>query len=85
MPVFTCSVEVAGMTFQGEAAKSKKQAEKNAAMVAWSALKQRMFMHIAHVISTAMYQILGLVMLCPFLIVHLDTRFLYRVHNCIES
>lgn len=40
MPVFTCSVEVAGMTFQGEAAKSKKQAEKNAAMVAWSSLKQ---------------------------------------------
>uniref|UniRef100_A0A0D6R383 DRBM domain-containing protein n=1 Tax=Araucaria cunninghamii TaxID=56994 RepID=A0A0D6R383_ARACU len=40
MPVFTCSVEVAGMTFSGEAGKSKKQAEKNAAMVAWSALKQ---------------------------------------------
>eukprot|EP01018_Ginkgo_biloba_P011491 Gb_23867 [translate_table: standard] len=40
MPVFTCSVEVAGMTFTGEAAKSKKQAEKNAAMVAWSSLKQ---------------------------------------------
>lgn len=40
LPVFTCSVEVAGMTFSGEAAKSKKQAEKNAAMVAWSSLKQ---------------------------------------------
>ncbi|KAH9323541.1 hypothetical protein KI387_018180 [Taxus chinensis] len=40
MPVFTCSVEVAGMTFSGEAAKSKKQAEKNAAMIAWSSLKQ---------------------------------------------
>ncbi|KAJ7565712.1 hypothetical protein O6H91_02G072100 [Diphasiastrum complanatum] len=32
-------VEVAGMTFTGEAAKTKKQAEKNAAMAAWSALR----------------------------------------------
>ncbi|CAK9220754.1 unnamed protein product [Sphagnum jensenii] len=40
LPVFTCSVEVAGMTFSGEAARTKKQAEKNAAMAAWSALKQ---------------------------------------------
>jgi hypothetical protein len=40
LPVFTCDVEVAGMVFPGEAAKTKKQAEKNAAMAAWSALKQ---------------------------------------------
>lgn len=40
LPVFTCAVEVAAMTFPGEAAKTKKQAEKNAAMAAWSALKQ---------------------------------------------
>lgn len=40
LPVFTCAVEVAAMTFAGEAAKTKKQAEKNAAMAAWSALKQ---------------------------------------------
>ncbi|XP_024393530.1 double-stranded RNA-binding protein 2-like [Physcomitrium patens] len=40
LPVFTCTVEVASMTFSGEAAKTKKQAEKNAAMAAWSALKQ---------------------------------------------
>jgi hypothetical protein len=40
LPVFTCTVEVASMTFNGEAAKTKKQAEKNAAMAAWSALKQ---------------------------------------------
>jgi hypothetical protein len=33
-------VEVAGLTFSGEAAKTKKQAEKNAAMAAWLALKQ---------------------------------------------
>ena len=31
------------MTFNGEAAKTKKQAEKNAAMAAWSALKQCKF------------------------------------------
>ncbi|KAG1363543.1 double-stranded RNA-binding protein 3 [Cocos nucifera] len=40
LPVFTCSVELAGMSFAGEPAKTKKQAEKNAAMAAWSALKQ---------------------------------------------
>jgi dsRNA-specific ribonuclease len=40
LPVFTCAVEVAAMTFSGEAAKTKKQAEKNAAMAAWSNLKK---------------------------------------------
>lgn len=40
LPVFTCAVELAGMTFTGEPAKTKKQAEKNAAMAAWSSLKQ---------------------------------------------
>ncbi|XP_029121544.2 double-stranded RNA-binding protein 3 isoform X2 [Elaeis guineensis] len=40
LPVFTCSVELAAMSFTGEPAKTKKQAEKNAAMAAWSALKQ---------------------------------------------
>ncbi|KAL5990657.1 dsRNA-binding protein 2 [Asimina triloba] len=39
-PVFTCEVELAGITFTGEPAKNKKQAEKNAAMAAWSSLKQ---------------------------------------------
>ncbi|XP_010941798.1 double-stranded RNA-binding protein 2 [Elaeis guineensis] len=39
-PVFTCTVELAGMSFTGDAAKTKKQAQKNAAMAAWSALKQ---------------------------------------------
>jgi hypothetical protein len=34
-------VEVTGMTFLGDAARTKKQAEKNAAMAAWSALKRR--------------------------------------------
>lgn len=40
VPVFTSTVELAGMSFSGEAAKTKKQAEKNAAIAAWSALKQ---------------------------------------------
>ncbi|RZC76357.1 hypothetical protein C5167_000433 [Papaver somniferum] len=40
LPVFTCNVELAGIIFTGEPAKNKKQAEKNAAMAAWSALKQ---------------------------------------------
>ncbi|CAN4096201.1 unnamed protein product [Withania somnifera] len=39
LPVFTCTVELAGVTFTGEPAKNKKQAEKNAAMTAWSSLK----------------------------------------------
>lgn len=39
LPVFTCTVELAGCTFTGEPAKNKKQAEKNAAMSAWSSLK----------------------------------------------
>lgn len=41
LPVFTGTVELAGITFTGEPAKNKKQAEKNAAMAAWSSLKQR--------------------------------------------
>ncbi|KAL5663652.1 hypothetical protein ACJX0J_023760, partial [Zea mays] len=40
LPVFTCTVELAGITFAGDPAKNKKQAEKNAASAAWSALKQ---------------------------------------------
>lgn len=40
LPVFTCTVELAGIIFTGEPAKNKKQAEKNAAMAAWLALKQ---------------------------------------------
>ncbi|KAL7587118.1 hypothetical protein Lser_V15G36376 [Lactuca serriola] len=38
-PVFTCTVDLAGCIFTGEAAKNKKQAEKNAAMSAWLSLK----------------------------------------------
>ncbi|KAK8608615.1 hypothetical protein V6N13_024032 [Hibiscus sabdariffa] len=38
-PIFACTVELAAMNFTGEPAKTKKQAEKNAAIAAWSALK----------------------------------------------
>ncbi|XP_052199350.1 double-stranded RNA-binding protein 6-like [Diospyros lotus] len=37
--VFSCTVELVGIRFTGEPAKNKKQAEKNAAMNAWSSLK----------------------------------------------
>ncbi|KAK6254558.1 hypothetical protein SCA6_015863 [Theobroma cacao] len=40
VPVFSCTVELAGMSFTGETAKTKKQAQKNAAMTAWSTLKK---------------------------------------------
>ncbi|KAL6533518.1 Double-stranded RNA-binding protein 3 [Orobanche minor] len=40
VPVFTSTVELAGLSFTGESAKTKKQAEKNAAIDAWSGLKQ---------------------------------------------
>ncbi|KAL8501443.1 hypothetical protein ACS0TY_020829 [Phlomoides rotata] len=40
LPVFTGVVELAGITFTGETAKTKKQAEKNAALSAWLSLKQ---------------------------------------------
>ena len=37
-------MELAGITFTGEPAKSKKQAEKNVAMAAWVSLKQCEFL-----------------------------------------
>jgi dsRNA-specific ribonuclease len=40
VPVFSCNVELAGMSFTGESARTKKQAQKNAAMAARSALKR---------------------------------------------
>lgn len=40
LPAFTGIVELAGITFRGEPAKNKKQAEKNAALAAWLSLKQ---------------------------------------------
>ncbi|XP_062084571.1 double-stranded RNA-binding protein 2-like [Humulus lupulus] len=40
VPVFSCTVELAGMSFTGESARTKKQAQKNAAMAAWSSLRR---------------------------------------------
>ncbi|XP_027351792.1 double-stranded RNA-binding protein 2-like [Abrus precatorius] len=39
-PNFSCTVEIAGMHFTGDPARTKKQAQKNAAMAAWSALRK---------------------------------------------
>ncbi|KAK7284293.1 hypothetical protein RJT34_19037 [Clitoria ternatea] len=39
-PNFACTVEIAGMHFTGDPARTKKQAQKNAAMAAWSALRK---------------------------------------------
>uniref|UniRef100_A0ACD5ZMI8 Uncharacterized protein n=2 Tax=Avena sativa TaxID=4498 RepID=A0ACD5ZMI8_AVESA len=39
-PMFTCTVELAGKIFTGNPGKTKKQAQKNAAMAAWSELKE---------------------------------------------
>ena len=47
-PVFTCTVELAGKTFTGNPGKTKKQAQKNAAMAAWSELKQREYHFIRY-------------------------------------
>jgi hypothetical protein len=38
--MFTCTVELAGRIFTGNPGKTKKQAQKNAAMAAWSELKE---------------------------------------------
>ncbi|CAG7859836.1 unnamed protein product [Brassica rapa] len=40
IPTFSCTVELAGMSFIGESAKTKKQAEKNAAIAAWFSLRR---------------------------------------------
>ncbi|KAJ4888286.1 Double-stranded RNA-binding protein 3 [Raphanus sativus] len=40
IPTFSCTVELAGLRFSGESAKTKKQAEKNAAISAWFSLRK---------------------------------------------
>ncbi|KAK8542994.1 hypothetical protein V6N13_136460 [Hibiscus sabdariffa] len=40
VPSFSCIVDLAGMSFTGDPARTKKQAQKNAAMAAWSALRK---------------------------------------------
>ncbi len=51
LPVFKCTVRVEGLELQGEAGKTKKQAEKNAAMAAWLALKKCTSSHVFHSVS----------------------------------
>ena len=46
VPVFSCTVELAGMSFTGESARTKKQAQKNAAMAAWSSLRSCMILSL---------------------------------------
>ncbi|XWS64643.1 hypothetical protein CRYUN_Cryun05aG0020300 [Craigia yunnanensis] len=40
VPIFSGTVELGGMSFTGEPARTKKQAQKNAAIAAWSALRK---------------------------------------------
>ncbi|KAG4167060.1 hypothetical protein ERO13_A13G171525v2 [Gossypium hirsutum] len=40
IPSFSCMVDLAGFSFTGDPARTKKQAQKNAAMAAWSALRK---------------------------------------------
>ncbi|KAM5561458.1 hypothetical protein ABKV19_022182 [Rosa sericea] len=40
VPVFSCTVELGGMNFIGDPARTKKQAQKNAAIAAWTSLKR---------------------------------------------
>ena len=52
-PNFSCSVEIAGMHFTGDPSRTKKQAQKNAAMAAWSALRK--CEHFASVVIYSLY------------------------------
>ena len=47
MPIFSSTVEIGGSSFMGDVAKSKKQAEINAAKVAWFELKESK-LHCCH-------------------------------------
>nr|XP_011468378.1 PREDICTED: double-stranded RNA-binding protein 3-like [Fragaria vesca subsp. vesca] len=41
VPVFSCTIELGGMNFIGDPARTKIQAQKNAAVAAWTSLKRR--------------------------------------------
>ncbi|XP_054803383.1 double-stranded RNA-binding protein 2-like isoform X2 [Prosopis cineraria] len=47
VPIFSSTVEIAGMNFSGEPARTKKQAQKNAAMVAWTSLRKLSQHHLS--------------------------------------
>jgi len=63
LPVFTCTVELAGITFTGDPAKNKKQAEKNAASAAWSALKQCEYHSLRSVHCKLMNEIVAMLLI----------------------
>ncbi|CAA7398458.1 unnamed protein product [Spirodela intermedia] len=52
-PSFLCTVDLAGVSFTGEPAKTKKQAQKNAAMAAWASLKRLPSLHPASAASSS--------------------------------
>ncbi|CAL0302254.1 unnamed protein product [Lupinus luteus] len=47
VPNFSCAVEIAGLRFSGDPARTKKQAQKNAALAAWSALRKLSENHLS--------------------------------------
>ncbi|KAL2661423.1 hypothetical protein GLYMA_03G243600v4 [Glycine max] len=52
-PNFSCTVEIAGMHFTGDPSRTKKQAQKNAAMAAWSALRKLSEHHLSSSTSSS--------------------------------
>ncbi|MED6222095.1 hypothetical protein PIB30_061124 [Stylosanthes scabra] len=53
VPSFSCTVEIAGMYFVGDPARTKKQAQKNAAMTAWSSLRKLSELHLSSSASSS--------------------------------
>lgn len=66
VPIFSCTVKIAGMNFAGDPASTKKQAQKNAAIAAWSALRkcEPCAIFSAHVVYTFAPRSLHLNILC---------------------
>ncbi|OIV95137.1 hypothetical protein TanjilG_21527 [Lupinus angustifolius] len=53
VPNFSCTVEIAGLHFSGDPARTKKQAQKNAASAAWSALRKLSENHLSSSTSSS--------------------------------
>ncbi|XP_061349483.1 double-stranded RNA-binding protein 2-like [Gastrolobium bilobum] len=54
VPSFSCTVEIAGLNFSGDPARTKKQAQKNAAISAWSALRKLSQHHLSSSTSSSL-------------------------------
>ncbi|CAI9776262.1 unnamed protein product [Fraxinus pennsylvanica] len=67
-PLFSCPVELNRMTFAGEPAKTKRQAQKSAAMAAWFALKNLRFNTEMHVSVNSPLPLLARVAILAFVI-----------------